>query len=335
MLVLVVSIGTTALLARAQGTYVTIDDPSAGTGPAEGTFPTAIANGWVTGNFTVAARVGFRAHGFLRAPSGVYTRIDPPGSFTTRPYGMNLKTQVVGIYADSSRNEHGFLRNSDGIFITLDAPGASYTSPMAISGNGQVTGYYSDAIGAHGFLWDTVNGFTGFDVGGKTSTGILPVAINGSGVITGYYFDNTNHTRGFVRLRSGKIQTFDASGAPGITQPAAINNAGDVTGFTYHAGVPIVGFVRSADGTLTTFDYLSPAKPGPSGINDAGFIVGSDFSSGSPNVPFERDPSGNITTLSVPHSDLGNKCLGIDQSGRIVGSYVDASGTSHGWLLLP
>jgi len=160
---------------RVRKAYVAIDDPSAGTGPAEGTFPTAIANGWVTG--TLRWRRGSLPS--PRLPACAQRRVYQDRSARLvyhSPYGMNLKTQVVGIYADSSRNEHGFLRNSDGIFITLDAPGASLYVSMGDQRQWPSHRLLFRCYRRSRFLWDTVNVSQGL-TGGKTSTGIFPVAI--------------------------------------------------------------------------------------------------------------------------------------------------------------
>jgi hypothetical protein len=48
-------------------------------------------------------------HGFLRAPDGTFTIVDPPGSAGTFPGGINPAGAIAGQYGDASGVLHGFL----------------------------------------------------------------------------------------------------------------------------------------------------------------------------------------------------------------------------------
>jgi len=48
-------------------------------------------------------------HGFLRDPGGTFTTLDPLGSTLTFAVGINDRSQIVGVFLDSSGVQHGFL----------------------------------------------------------------------------------------------------------------------------------------------------------------------------------------------------------------------------------
>src|SRR5262249_58563879 len=56
-----------------------------------------------------------------------FTSIDFPGATITRPFGINPRGDIVGLYV-SAGVTHGFLL-SDGQFITFDVPGPTLTNP--------------------------------------------------------------------------------------------------------------------------------------------------------------------------------------------------------------
>jgi hypothetical protein len=49
------------------------------------------------------------AHGFLRAPDGTFTTIDPPGSLATFVLGTNAAGAITGLCTDANDVQHGFL----------------------------------------------------------------------------------------------------------------------------------------------------------------------------------------------------------------------------------
>ena len=94
-----------------------------------------------------------KAIGFLDT-DGVFTTIDPPGSFNTHPLSVNDAGQVVGYYFDSI-GEHGFLY-SGGTYTTLDQPsGIGYfTVAYDINNSGQIVGYgFGQGPTLQGFLY--------------------------------------------------------------------------------------------------------------------------------------------------------------------------------------
>jgi len=76
---------------------------------------------------------------------GIYTTIDPPGSHSTEPTGINASGDIVGVYKDVSGVDHGFLW-IDGAYTVLDFPRAADTYPLAINRGGQVVGGFLEHL---------------------------------------------------------------------------------------------------------------------------------------------------------------------------------------------
>ena len=100
------------------------------------------------------------------------------------------------------------------------------------------------------------------------------------------------------------------------------------------------GFVRNPNGQITTFDVPGAVPhPGtyqgtyPNGINEGGTVVGYLREPAGVHG-FVRNPNGDITTFDAPGANA-TRLYAINQVGAIVGSYLDAAGISHGFLLNP
>ncbi len=155
------------------GIVTSVDAPSAGTGPGEGTEPWSInPAGEITGWYTDSAGL---THGFVRAQDGTFSTFDAPGadvpsgvpctppvicSNGTQGGTINAAGIVAGQYVDTYGVFHGFLRSPDGTITAFDAPNAStgagqgtlLTFGDGISLSGALVGGYSDASGfIHGF----------------------------------------------------------------------------------------------------------------------------------------------------------------------------------------
>ena len=115
-------------------------------------------------------------HGFLRAPDGTFTTIDPPGStgayigcFELVGQPINPAGAITGNYFDAS----GWITASCGL-ATAPSPRSTAQAPHQ----------------RH-----------------------FPQGINPAGAITGFYFDASFVVHGFLRARDGTFTTFDAPGA--------------------------------------------------------------------------------------------------------------------------
>src|SRR5260370_36631720 len=110
------------------------------------------ARGDIVGRYRNAYVGGF--HGFLLSGDG-FTRIDFPGAFSTRLYGITPDGDtIVGDYCadpgcirSGSGHWHGF-KLSGGGFTSFDFPGAIRTFAQRINPRGQIVGVYKGTDGA-------------------------------------------------------------------------------------------------------------------------------------------------------------------------------------------
>jgi hypothetical protein len=212
----------------------------------------------------------FVSHGFLRASDGSIATIDAPGADTnpndfpngTLAVSINPEGVILGIYADTNRNNHGYLRAADGTFGTFDPPGPINAFLAAFGAEGPIPNLY----------------------------------MNPQGVITGTYFQSISgnpfggNYRVFVRAGDGTFTTFDAvmypNGNPSLnipcctwSFPSGITPSGAITGSTNDGYGINHGFLRARDGTLTTLDVPGAGKrlnqgTVPVGITPGGVIMG-------------------------------------------------------------
>jgi hypothetical protein len=320
----------------AEGRFTIIDDPAAGTGPSQGTFPTAINSaGAITGYYLDKNNVN---HGFLRTsphgddepvritgaklPAGApITNFDAPGAGTvpnsyplqgTFPTGINPAGAIAGYYVDANGVNHGFLRAPNGKFANPNIdPTGSTSTPLPASTRREQSS-------------DTTLTLTTL----LTASCGLPVAPSSTSIPRA-------HT------------TFDGSPGAQYTIPNSINGAGVITGYYfqqldgYH---PPLGFLRKSNGAFIPFDpkcvlgcSFPTASVGPSGINDAGTITGT-YSLNGQYHGFVRAPNGKFpfTPFDPPGSTGAfNPPYAINSAGAITGYYGDANSVNHGFLWTP
>jgi probable HAF family extracellular repeat protein len=161
--------------------------------------------------------------------------------------------------------------------------------------------------------------YTQIDVPGAYSTAVT--GINGAGEIVGTYFDS-NGEHGFV-LSGGVFTTIDVPNA-GTTSAAAINDLDQVVG-SDNLGE---GFLYD----IPTQTFSTIAYPGqgyitfPAAINNAGTIAGTIQLAGPAHLDEGFELSNGIyTRITVPGSQ-SSFTSGVNNSGEIIGNYLNASG---------
>ncbi|MGA8872043.1 MAG: hypothetical protein WB460_12935 [Candidatus Acidiferrales bacterium] len=292
--------GSTGTVPPSVPTFTTIDAPGAG---PEGTFALAInASGEIAGYFFDASNT---IHGFLRDSAGTITTIDAPGARTqqglgTEGLGINASGTIVGAWVDQGGVEHSFVRISDGTVTTFNPPGAFGSGAGAIDDTGKVAGGYIDGNGAHGFTRASDGTFTAFDIPGISASQVaivIPGRIGSDGTVAGSYEDGGAVFHGFVRTSDGTVTVLDAPGA----------------GTTAGLGTEILDM--NTGGVMAGVIGVSP--------------VGGHLASHS----VMRAADGTYTTFDPPSAGPnGSLADGINDSGAIVGTYVDANLVRHGYL---
>jgi hypothetical protein len=282
--------------------FTTIDAPGAGPASPGGTFGIGInAGGDVVGYFIDSNGV---VHGFIRNSSGGMTPVDAPGAGTaqnlgTEVSGINASGEAAGFFFDPQGTLHSYIRSSGGTLAEFDPPGSTGSDAFWINDGGAVAGGVIDLNGSHGFVRAADGTFTNFDPTGKASQvgAVIPNQIGASGAVAGNYFDTNTVNHGFFSDTNGTITVFDATGAG--------TGSGDGTrAYDMNSSGVIVGGVTTAfaGGLATSHSYIRNT--------DGTFMV---FD------PPMAGPNGSIAD-------------GINDSGTIIGEFLDANLVRHGYL---
>jgi probable HAF family extracellular repeat protein len=210
---------------------------------------------------------------------------------------------------------HGFLRTRDGTFITIDPPGSRFTNVLGMNRRGELVGRFCSDLPCspdkqHGFLLRSA-AFTMIDFPGAAGTGAW--GINNRGEIVGGHQDTAGRSHVF-EFRDGQFKAIDFPGAfdtaPDGTK-GGINSRGDIV--SYYCTVQPCGVMAN--------QQLPPEQQFKTWY---GFLLsGGEFT----------------TTMDFPAMIIGSlgghvtANYGINARGDIVGTYKDANGTDHGFLL--
>jgi uncharacterized membrane protein len=219
-------------------------------------------------------------------------------------------------------------------YNSIDFPGAFGTRCFGLSDHRMIVGGYRlspDSL-RHAFIL-TNSVFAPLDPGGVLGADFSDaLAINDRGQIVGEYIDDLGNDHGFLRSE-GVLTTIDFPGAI-ITDASDINNSGSIVGdFMDSAGV-FHGFLLT-HGVFTQIDVPGALDTEAIGINSGDEIVGG----------WDTDPNtlghafvllhGEFTTFDVPTAaPASTQALGVNESGHVVGAYLDAAGNEHGFLAL-
>ncbi|HEX4934904.1 MAG TPA: hypothetical protein VFV33_17060, partial [Gemmatimonadaceae bacterium] len=71
----------------------------------------------------------------------VFTTLDVPGAFHTRPFVIPPNGDVAGLYTDADRIVHGFVFDG-ATFTTIDVPAAVGTNVVGMNPQGDLVGWY-------------------------------------------------------------------------------------------------------------------------------------------------------------------------------------------------
>jgi uncharacterized membrane protein len=285
-------------------TFTTIDAPGAGTTAPQGTFAIGInAGGAVVGYFIDGTNT---IHAFVRDASGGIKTFDAPGARTqtllgTEAIGINSTGTIAGLFVDQSNVEHSYIRTTDGTITVFDPQGSSFSFATCINDAGTVAGRYDLPLGgAQGYIRSNDGTFSAFVIPeGQLSVAPFVEQINASDAVTGIFI-NGGVDHGFLLVPPGTLAIIDAPGA-GMTVGDG-TEALDVNG----NGV-VVGLIRNgaADGVAVTHSFM-------------------------------RATDGTYTVFDPPQAGAnGSLADGVNDSGVIVGSYVDANLVRHGYVRQP
>ena len=222
----------------------------------------------------------------------------------TAQNGISNTGTSVGRTETFSSNMNIILRN-----FTVN-PQKSKTVQL-LNINGSTTLLADEAVNSSGtVVGGDTNGFAFYTSKGKVKTfmvngGMSAAAfgINDGGTIVGQYVTSTA-SYGFIRVNSKSYITINAPSGPNSVEARGINNNGLVVGFYVGTDGQDHGFMANeksaVNGTLTGVAIADPTIPNVHGEPGATFV--------------------------------GSKIFGINDKGIAVGSYLDSTGSEHGFL---
>jgi len=226
----------------------------------------------------------------------------------------------------------GFLLNPQGWFpqflATLPSGGSSgFTSGINASGSAAVGGYCvidcASLVSQHGFILtldyaDQYFSFSQIDFPGAYAT--VANGVNSSSSVVGTfcenstcYFQGPDHGFAYVKGVFTEIK-FPGAASTGVF---GVNDAGDMVG-GYALSAPTARLSResaSNSASRAPSRTASPAPIKPNGIPVYGFLL-----------------SGGVFTSFNPPGSIATYPAGINNSGMIVGTFIDAANHQHGFL---
>ena len=244
-------------------------------------------------------------------------------TFGTRLWGINDHGEITGTFGDSNASGQGFTYNN-GSYTLINIAGSRSSTGTDVNNYGQVAVDYYDGHG-HGAIYDngTVLAYIN-DPFGSFGTGIM--GINDAGLVVGD-FANGAINQGYI-YDNGVYTTFSPFSDTHLND---INNNGQIVGDYARSTASFI--YDPSNNSLTTLVYPGADQTLAFGINDLGVVSGRYHdSSGYHGFTFEDLQFSSIDHPNAPGNTFVNK---INDSGQIVGYYIDATGFSHGFLATP
>jgi YVTN family beta-propeller protein len=268
-----------------------------------------------------------------------FVTVDVPSATSTLVLGINNAGQMVGSYIDGNNATHGFSLTA-GVFTTIDFPGATLTQAAAINNVGEIIGSYNDSHGVgHGFLLSDGT-YTSITDPAFACCATYLSAFTDTGVAIGVGTDANGDQHGF-ELVNGTFTTLDFPDS-NFTELLGIPFQSSTIVGVYSSSFPngpLQGLTYS-NGQFGTFDVTGATTTVLNGISDGGQVLGS-YSSPGVNHAFLTtctSQSGsvvcsqNLTIVDFPGSTL-TEPSNLNDSGQVVGAYVDANNVTHGYLM--
>jgi probable HAF family extracellular repeat protein len=253
-----------------------------------------------------------------------YMVVDYPEAPNTGVFGINESGQLSGTFFDLKGIAHAFTYKA-GKYAAIDYPKAERTFGFGIDATGRVVGYYIKDGSTHGFLYDAGK-FTDVDYPKAASS--RAYGINASGQIVGSYQDTRDgNPHGFL-LSAGKYTAINFPGAV-RTEAFGINDAGQIVGDFSDSTSAVHGFLDKT-GVMTKVDFPKSFHTNLYGISKTGKVCGT-VADTSRNHGF-IDDSG-YTKLNFPGA-LSTFGFALNDSGQVVGQYVDEDSVDHGFVAM-
>jgi hypothetical protein len=262
---------------------------------------------------------------------GTVTTFYGSGTSNTFVNAINASGEFVGQWYDTGNLSHGFsgvVSGGSAQITQITYPGATQTACVGINDSGEITGYYFDSSGfAHGFTYS----------GGVFTTSVLTgiAGVNKNGAYVGTYLGPGNIDYGYMASKVAFKPTTVKVPKAQSTSTWAVNNAGVLVGqYTNSKGVTH-GMMMNGT-TVTNIDDPKGLAGTTvcTGINKNNDIVGYYAPPANPTsaVGFYYS-AGTFTDIPGPAGSTLSDATSINDSGQVIGYFVDSSNVAHGFLL--
>ncbi len=285
--------------------------------------------------FAALALTGASAQSPASVSIQLVSTFDYPGTGNqTQPQKISDRSDVVGIFLDSSGTSRGFVMFRSGTFsnpIVDPADTTNSTQGRGINNSRIVCGDYLDAdlVDFHGYFF-THGFYQNLDIFGATST--FNLGINNARDYCGSVIPTGGIQEAFLSI-GGTVTEFAVTDAT-ATLAYQLNTTNQSCGYYVDAdGVTTHGFWRDSDGTINApIDPVGSTGTILFGNNDGNQMVGrySDAAGATHGILFV--PPDRFVVYDFPGSTF-TSLNGINRRGEIVGRYTDsATGIDHGIL---
>jgi hypothetical protein len=236
----------------------------------------------------------------------------PPNKFSSdTEVNGNSAVGIVGQYQDVGGIVHGFVTSDESKYTTVDVPNSVSTILNGINARGNLTGTYQLSPTNQSPKKVTFNAFF-LSNPGALFVGISPPGtvhtqagnINAMGQVVGAFRSQDQVRHGFIWSSSSNSFI-----------EASFNNPSDGSPNSVPANGGTIPFGIN-DGTRTTSPQIVGDYVKAPNLGRHGFLL-------SNGVYTDIDPPGSMMTVAE----------GINNSGVIVGVYIDTSGGQHGFVL--
>lgn len=244
----------------------------------------------------------------------------------------------------AGRAESGPVRTTPILFsfVTLDREYTDSNRLTGINNNYRIVGY--SGTGSHsdpniGYLaYPPYHPNNYFTLQYPQSNGTIATSLNNKRAAAGYFVDPyKGGTLGFAYVRRlwTAYQDPHAQGSGDVTQILGVDDSGVAVG-VYRSHSSSGSFTMPiGSGKFKSLTVSGGSNVVATAINGHGDIVGYMTARSGATVGFlvKGNGSKKVTQYSYPGA-TSTKFLGITVDDRIVGSYVDGLGLTHGFLLL-
>jgi hypothetical protein len=224
-------------------------------------------------------------------------------------------------------------------FTTLnDQADPTFNQLLGINSHNVISGYFGSGQPGHpnqGYLLNPPYGQANYvneNFPGSVQTQVT--GLNNNIDTAGFYVNAAGTNRGFVEW-NGVFASYTnpktPKGAGSVNQLLGINNAGIAAGFYNDAA----GNSHAYTVNQATRQFTTLKVPGAStlatGINNTGDIVGISTTAAKVTSSWLIH-AGHLTAFQFPGGS-DTQAFGVNGKDQIVGSYLDAAGVQHGFVL--